>query len=43
MKKFTITAGKEVYKMQGKDISCAIKFKNNNLCKFKHWIIREIR
>jgi len=42
MKKYRIESKKGSYTKRFRNIQEAIEFKNS-LCKFQHWIIREVR
>jgi len=42
MKKFSITSKEEAHTHRCKDIKEAIKFKNEELCPYQYWIIREL-
>lgn len=42
MKKFSFTSALGTHKKKFKDIKTAIQYKNDELCQFQQWVIREV-
>jgi len=43
MKKYEFESAQGKHQAKCKDIKQAIKFKDENLCRFQNWVIREVK